>query len=209
MIFINGFVIPQIKICGLTSVEEAGYLNENHVDFAGFVLYYPKSKRNISIDNAKLIMDKLDSDIKKVAVVVSPKAEQIREIYEAGFDYIQIHGEYVKEFFDDIKLPVLKAFNISDMNVFESYSHDERIKGYVFDAAEPGSGKAFDWNILNKIERDGKLFFLAGGLNEENVKKAIDAVKPDAVDVSSGVEYGERQGKDPEKIVKFIQMVRN
>ena len=83
----------KIKICGLTSPAEARYLNENHVDFAGMVLFFPKSKRNISIEQAKEIMAALDASIKRVAVVVSPTIEQVRQIEAAGFDYVQIHGE--------------------------------------------------------------------------------------------------------------------
>ena len=73
----------KIKICGLTSPAEARYLNENHVDFAGMVLFFPKSKRNISIEQAKEIMAALDASIKRVAVVVSPSIEQVRLRLEA------------------------------------------------------------------------------------------------------------------------------
>ena len=86
---INTNSSTKIKICGLTSPAEARYLNENHVDFAGMVLFFPKSKRNISIEQAKDIMAALDASIKRVAVVVSPSIEQIRQIEAAGFDYVQ------------------------------------------------------------------------------------------------------------------------
>ena len=82
-----------IKICGLTKVTEADYLNANHVDFAGFVLFFPKSKRNITIEQAKEIMAHLNATIKKVAVVVKPDLAQIQQIEAAGFDYIQIHSD--------------------------------------------------------------------------------------------------------------------
>lgn len=87
----------KIKICGLTSSAEARYLNENHVDFAGMVLFFPKSKRNISIEQAKEIMAALDASIKRVAVVVSPSIEQVRQIEAAGFDYVQIHGKFRRQ----------------------------------------------------------------------------------------------------------------
>lgn len=98
-----------IKICGLTKVTEADYLNANHVDFAGFVLFFPKSKRNITIEQAKEIMQALDPSIKKTAVVVKPSIEQIRQIEAAGFDYIQIHGMIDPALFSQIRLPVLKS----------------------------------------------------------------------------------------------------
>lgn len=202
----------KVKICGLTSPAEARYLNENHVDFAGMVLFFPKSKRNISIEQAKDIMVALDASIKRVAVVVSPSIEQIRQIEAAGFDYVQIHGEIPEtetEAEAAIAIPILKAFNVSDMDSYEKYHNDSRIAGYVFDAIEPGSGKTFDWKLVDNIPRDEKLLLLAGGLNPDNVRMAIEAVHPDGVDVSSGVENDDKVGKNPEKIHDFVAAVKS
>lgn len=198
-----------IKVCGLTEVREAEYLNRFKIDFAGFVLFFPKSKRNISIEKAEEIMKHLDKNIKKTAVVVSPAKEQIIDICNSGFDYIQIHGKIEEEVLKMAQIPVLKAFNVDDMDEFKMYSSNEKIAGYLFDAAEPGSGRTFDWDILSQIERDGKLFILAGGLNPDNVRKAVAAVNPDMVDVSSGVENDDGFGKDILKIEKFVKQIRN
>lgn len=202
----------KVKICGLTSPAEARYLNENHVDFAGMVLFFPKSKRNISIEQAMEIMAALDASIKRVAVVVSPSIEQVRQIEAAGFDYVQIHGEIPEtetEAEAAIAIPILKAFNVSDMGSYEKYHNDSRIAGYVFDAIEPGSGKTFDWKLVDNIPRDEKLLLLAGGLNPDNVRMAIEAVHPDGVDVSSGVENDDKAGKNPEKIHDFVAAVKS
>lgn len=201
----------KVKICGLTSPAEARYLNENHVDFAGMVLFFPKSKRNISIEQAKEIMAALDASIKRVAVVVSPSIEQVRQIEAAGFDYVQIHGEIPETEAEAAKaIPILKAFNVSDMDSYEKYHNDSRIAGYVFDAIEPGSGKTFDWKLVDNIPRDEKLLLLlAGGLNPDNVRMAIEAVHPDGVDVSSGVENDDKAGKNPEKIHDFVAAVKS
>jgi phosphoribosylanthranilate isomerase len=198
-----------IKVCGLTEVREAECLNWFKIDFAGFVLFFPKSKRNISIEKAEEIMKHLDKNIKKTAVVVSPAKEQIIDICNSGFDYIQIHGKIEEEVLKMAQIPVLKAFNVDDMDEFKMYSSNEKIAGYVFDAAEPGSGRTFDWDILSQIERDGKLFILAGGLNPDNVRKAVAAVNPDMVDVSSGVENDDGFGKDILKIERFVKQIRN
>lgn len=198
-----------IKVCGLTKPGEAEYLNRNHVDFAGIVLFYPKSRRNNTIRNAKEIIKNLDSSIQKVAVVVSPLPEQIREIEQAGFDYVQVHGELSKEVLEEISLPVLRAFNVKDMNLYESYHSCKKVAGYVFDALEPGSGKTFDWNLVKTLPKDEKLLFLAGGLHAGNVAEAIRAIQPDGVDVSSGVEREDGQGKDLAKIELFVNAVRN
>ena len=197
-----------IKICGLTDIKEAEYLKKNKVDLAGMVLFYEKSKRNITVDKAYEIIDSLyGSGISTVAVTVSPSEAEIHEIEDVGFDYIQIHGAIEDRLIELCKLPVLKAFNVTDLDKYEHYLEMDNIKGFVFDAGEPGSGKTFDWNMLKDI-KDDKLHILAGGLSADNVARAIKAVKPDGVDVSSSVEYENRLGKDPDKIDDFVSKVR-
>lgn len=196
-----------VKVCGLTDTMEADYLNKNKVDFAGFVLFFPKSKRNISIEKAEQIMAELDENIKKVAVIVSPDESEIQQINGSGFDYVQIHGEIKDRLLEQISKPVFKTFNIKDIKNIHKYQNNAKIVGYVFDAAAPGSGKVFDWSILNDIKRDAKTFILAGGLNDSNVREAVKLVNPDVVDVSSGVEYDSGRGKDPEKIKQFIRQL--
>lgn len=198
----------QVKICGITNVCETRFINEYRPDYIGIVMFFPKSKRNMEPDEAAGIISCLANDIKKVAVTVSPTKEQIEIIEKLGFDYLQIHGQIDDELITSAKLPVWRAFNVSDMNMYNHYKGLPNIAGYVFDAGEPGSGITFDWNSLEEIERDDRLFILAGGLKPENVRLAITAVQPDVVDVSSGVEYTDRLGKDEEKVRKFIHEVR-
>lgn len=199
----------KIKICGLTAPKEAQYLNENQIDFAGMVLFFPKSKRCITIERAKEIIARLSDTVKSVAVVVSPSLEQVRQIGDAGFSYIQIHGEIPDGIGKVSQIPILKAFNVSDLEQYEKYHNNPQIAGYVLDAHEAGSGKTFDWSLVEKLPRDGKLFLLAGGLNPQNVGEALRVVQPDGVDVSSGVENESGCGKDPEKIRAFAREVRN
>ncbi|MST75536.1 phosphoribosylanthranilate isomerase [Roseburia sp. MUC/MUC-530-WT-4D] len=199
----------KIKICGLMTPQEAQYVNENHVDFAGMVLFFPKSKRNITLEQAGLVLDSLSSTVKSVAVVVSPTLEQIKDIQKTGFDYIQIHGRLPDRIADVITIPVLKAFNVSDLGQYETYHNDPVIAGYVFDAQEAGSGKTFDWSLIDQIPRDEKLLILAGGLCPENVAEAVKRVHPDGVDVSSGVENDNGIGKNLDKIRAFAEACRN
>ena len=200
--------MTKIKICCLTDPKEAVYLNKHQVDYAGFVLFFPKSKRNLTIEQAKEIMRALDTTIQKVAVVVSPTLEQVLEIERANFDIIQIHGTLQDDVLEAVSIPIFKAFNITDMAHFPTYQKCEKIKGYVFDAQEPGSGKTFDWKLVETIPRDHKLLLLAGGLNPDNVSQAISVLQPDGVDVSSGVEFSDKQGKDAVKIEQFVTAVR-
>ena len=224
-----------VKICGITSVEEAGYLNTYKPDYAGMVLFYEKSKRNIDINQAKSIIEALDGGIKTVAVVVSPDVEQVEAIKSAGFDYIQIHGELTPEVYDSIKLPIIRAVNIKYDNVLEKNHIDstenvkryikeklaevlnkEKIYGVLFDSGTPGSGNIFDWDLVMEVRQmvatSGKKFWLAGGLNKYNVAEAVRRLLPDVADTSSGVEYSskgvERWGKSPDMIKEFIESVK-
>lgn len=197
-------------------------------DYIGFVLFFPKSKRNISIEQAKQLLEKVDEKIETVAVVVSPTTEQVKQIEEVGFNYIQIHGTVTDEVYEQCKLPILRAFNVSDLDKLEEYEAKDKIKGYVFDSKTPGSGKTFDWSLLDDIRRKQKtvasnndvsnkdtkkMIFLAGGIDKTNVKRAISEVAPDVIDLSSAVEKTSDDetfhGKDSEKIRIIVTMVHD
>lgn len=200
-----------IKICGLTTTKDVEYVNTFLPDLAGFVLFYPKSIRNLELLEAQILRKQLCSPVKSVAVVVSPTVRQMEQIQDAGFDYIQIHGTLDKEVYDTARLPLFRAFNGKDMESFDQWKHRHKIVGYIFDSGNPGSGENFDWSRMDSIKRDGKLLFLAGGIHEGNVREAIRQVNPDGIDVSSSVEFTNPgvRGKDPEKMKKIIRMVRN
>lgn len=195
--------MTQIKICGFTDPKEAAFVSYPDVSYMGMVLFFEKSKRNISLETAKAILRAADPRIKKVAVVVSPSPAQAEEIEKAGFDYMQVHGLLGAEVLSMTRLPIIRAYNGK-----AEEEEDPRICAHLFDAAEPGSGKAFDWKRLAEKKPWFKPWFLAGGLTAENVGRAISLIHPDVVDVSSGVEYTDRRGKDPEKIAASIQAVK-
>ena len=124
-----------------------------------------------------MLLEELKEEVKKVAVVVSPDSDQIAEIAALGFDVIQIHGQASDELIESAHLPVWKAFNVKDMDMYPHYQSLSNVAGYV----------------------------LAGGLTPDNVRRAIEQVHPDVVDVSSGIEYDvvagvQKPGKDPEKM---------
>lgn len=198
--------MTKIKICGLTSTADARIINDLDVDYAGIVMFCPKSKRNTSPEAAREIAAAVDR-ARTVAVVISPTTEQIKIIEDCGFDLIQIHGEAPDEVFTAAKLPIFKAFNVKDIDSLDKYEKMGNIAGYVFDAAQPGSGKTFDWSVLKNIPRSGRLFILAGGLHPDNVAEAIGYVRPDVVDVSSGVENDNGTGKSRDKAERFVKAV--
>jgi phosphoribosylanthranilate isomerase len=200
--------MTKIKICGLTTPQEAEWVSKSQVDYAGMVLFFPKSKRNITIEQAKEIMKSMLPQIQKVAVVVSPSALQIKEIQKAGFDIVQIHGQVLPEALETLRIPFLRAFNVDNMQEWERYEAEPKCIGYVFDAVKPGSGETFDWSSIPNLPEDGKPYLLAGGLNPANVGSAVAAMHPYGVDVSSGVERDSGTGKDPEKMEVFVRAVR-
>ena len=212
----------KIKICGITKAEETIYLNEAEVDYAGFV-FYEKSRRNVTIEKAKSVMAGLSSDIKRVAVTVSPDEVLVKNLEDAGFDILQIHGDMNMEILEKVKIPIWRALNISDVDngceklrFYEELSTDitTKIKGVLMDAPDFGSGKTFNWHKSKRLLKAGdrsspfgdRDFILAGGLNPCNVAEGISIFKPDIVDVSSGVE-GEN-GKSRDKIIDFVKAVR-
>lgn len=198
----------KIKICGLTDPSEAAPLLEIGADFAGMVLFFPESRRCIDTQKAGEIIRALEGRTAPAAVMVSPSPDQVREACGTGFSILQIHGFLSEEALSAASVPVWKAFNVKDMDQRLKYREDPRVEAFVFDAALPGSGKRFDWDLLKDLPDPGKPFFLAGGLDETNVGEAVLRVRPFGVDVSSGVEYKDRKGKDPRRIRAFASAVR-
>ena len=205
----------KVKVCGLTRKEEAEMLADCRVEFAGMVLFFPKSKRNVTLQQAEQILAALKKYgvSKSVAVTVSPTKEQVEQIMRLGFDYIQIHGELSDDVYNACSVRIIRAVNIKHQSEEDIYLETKRwrsldkIYGLLFDAGVPGSGKTFDWESLKKADCGNKKLFLAGGLTPDNVKAAIEAVRSDVVDISSGVEYDDVsvKGKDESKVKAFIQ----
>ncbi|SET15126.1 phosphoribosylanthranilate isomerase [[Clostridium] polysaccharolyticum] len=201
--------MPEIKICGLTCEEDIELINAYPVSYAGFVLFFPKSKRNLTLEQAQHLKRKLKDSVKTVAVTVAPSLEQVKEIEGAGFDVIQIHGTLHKEVEEKVHIPVFRAVNVEkEEDIRKVFSErSPKISYYVFDGKRPGSGEVFDWGFLKKNVDNTSRIMLAGGLHSENVANAIKAVQPGIVDVSSGVEKEHGAGKDREKIERFVQAV--
>lgn len=211
-----------VKICGLKSDADIRAVNRYKPEYAGMVMFCPKSPRNVSCDTAKELLEMLGEDIESVAVTVSPTKEQMEHIAELGFDYIQIHGDVDEAVIADSRLPVIRALNISDETQATVYKDKleplmgcDKIAGVLFDAGTPGSGKTFNWKVAASLAdvmgQSGFKTILAGGLNPENVSLAIEKIRPDVVDVSSGVEYELEppgSGKDAGRIEAFIREVR-
>lgn len=201
--------MTKVKICGLKNQTDIKCINTLSPDFAGFVMFFEKSLRNISPEKAQELLALLDKNIKSVAVTVSPTEEQLEQIHTLGFDYVQIHGKISEKLLSECKTPVIRAINVSGIESIGDIENLDNVKGILFDSAVPGSGQGFDWTLLKKLPKNQKMLFLAGGLTADNVAAAICQVHPYAVDVSSGVELSDKSGKDFELVRTFIENARN
>lgn len=197
--------MTQIKICGLKSKEDILSANALKPDYIGFVFLEGRT-RYISPSDAHELRQLLDPSIPAVGVFVNESAENICSLVRNGtIQMVQLHGredeDFVKELKQKINVPVIKAFIIQSKENIEkalSFSCD-----YLLLDNGLGTGKIFDWSLIQNIHRP---FFLAGGLNPENVGKAIELANPYGVDVSSGVETEHK--KDYNKMQAFINAVR-
>ncbi|MFP4697591.1 MAG: phosphoribosylanthranilate isomerase [Eubacteriales bacterium] len=196
-------MIPKIKICGIKKPSEINCLNKLNIDYVGFV--FAKSKRQITIEQAKELKQNLSKNIKSVAVVVEPNKELLKQISNSGFDIIQWHGKLYEEVINKINIPLWQAVSVNNFEDMSNLIYHKSIIGYIFDGRKPGSGKTFDWTLLESIKLN-KPLILAGGLSADNIKMAIEKIHPDIVDVSSGVEN--HNGKDLNKIKEFVRKVR-
>ena len=200
--------MTKVKICGLKEIEHVNTAVQAGADFIG--LMFAPSKRRITVEEATELVKVIPSNVKKVGVFVNEEPAVIQEIAEKiGLDYIQYHGDETPELIQAIGLPAIKAFSIrTEEDVIRAASYD--VDYYLFDAPgsdyRGGSGKSFDWTLLDQVKIPLEKVILAGGLNEENVGLAILLVEPFAVDVSSGVETDGR--KNATAIAKFIEKVK-
>lgn len=201
--------MTKVKICGLKNQTDIKCINTLSPDFAGFVMFFEKSHRNISVQTAQKLLALLDKNIKSVAVTVSPTEEQLEQIYNLGFDYVQIHGNITDEVLKNSKTPIIRAINVSGTDSLTDLDNYKNVKGILFDSAVPGSGKSFDWSMLEKLPKTDKMLFLAGGLTADNVAKAVAQLRPFAVDVSSGVELADKSGKDYQLVQAFIKNAKS
>lgn len=203
--------MTKIKICGLTRTEDIEMVNEFLPDYIGFV--FAKSRRQVSAEQAKELKNKLRPAIKAVGVFVNEKPENIAEIANQGIiDLIQIHGDedaaYCAQLRKLTQAPIIKVVRVEredDLAGIEEFDCDY----YLFDTLSSkeygGTGQAFDHSLLHNKEIK-KPFFVAGGLNQDNVAAVIEVIKPFGVDTSGGVETDGI--KDANKIKEFIKQGR-
>ena len=201
--------MTKIKICGLFRPEDADYVNEVLPDYIGFV--FAESRRKVTIARAEEMKKRLDGRIQTVGVFVNAAMDAAAALAQNGvIDLIQLHGSEDAAYIEQLRLrtgiPIVKAVRVQ--STAQVLAAQEFCCAYLLlDAYHPakqgGSGQRFDWTLLPALE---KPYFLAGGINMENIRDALKH-KPYAIDVSSGAETD--GVKDRQKIIKLVNIVRS
>ena len=200
----------KIKICGLFREEDIDYVNEAMPDYAGFV--FAPSKRQVAAELASRLRRRLAEGITPVGVFINALATDIAALYRDGVISIaQLHGDededYIarlKEECGDTPVPVIKVIKSESLKSL-ARGHGGTADYYLFDSGA-GSGKTFNWDILNPPHSlFDKPWFLAGGIGMDNIEKAL-VLNPFAIDISSGAETD--GVKDREKILRLTEIVR-
>ena len=202
-------MIPEIKICGLTNVEDALAARAMGADYLGFVMY-AKSPRGISAERLRRVRDALPDEARCIAVFVNESREVVLRVAEECRLYaVQIHGDESTDDFRAMPLPVWRALAVSAQGI-KPLPVEWPADRYVVDAPAPGryggSGELADWDAAAELAARCPVM-LAGGLTPENVVAALQTVKPLGVDVASGVEATPGI-KDHAKLAAFFERCR-
>ncbi|GEP23256.1 phosphoribosylanthranilate isomerase [Lentilactobacillus diolivorans] len=187
--------MPKVKICGLMRTEDILAVNAAEADFAGFV--FAPSRHQIALKTALALRKQLAPNIQTVGVFVNESIDDILAIYQAGaIDIAQLHGKSTPDEIKQLQQAGLKVIQVFERQLIDLDSPAD----YLMVDSGKGSGQILNWQAIPSITRP---LILAGGLTPENVNQAVQLVRPDVVDVSSGVETN--AVKDPKKITEFIK----
>jgi len=204
-----------VKICGITSAEDARVAVEAGADALGFV-FFSMSPRRTTVGRAAEIARTLPSTVRRVGVFVNePREEMARMADAVGLDLLQLHGDEPPEALEGLPRPAIKAVRVGKgFASEEAMRYASKAAGILVDTRLPGetqlpggTGVSFDWSLVRGLAERVPFLMLAGGLDPLNVAEAIRAVRPHAVDVSSGVESLPGR-KDPEKVRAFVRAAR-
>ena len=195
----------KVKICGIKSFLDIEYINAAKPDFIGYV--FAKSKRQITINQARQFSKILKEDIIPVGVFVDEDINNIKYLCDNKIiKYIQLHGSeentYIERLKKLVSVPIIKGIRYTDKFDFKNIDLADY---YLIDGSNPGSGIGFNWDNIDCSQID-KPFFVAGGINYTNVIEAINKMNPFAIDISSGVEVNGQ--KDKEKIEEIIRKIK-
>jgi phosphoribosylanthranilate isomerase len=202
----------KVKVCGITSYEDAAMALDHGVDALGFN-FFPPSPRYIRPADVHLIIRRIPPFVVTVGLFVNVASQdQVSETaHAAGVQVLQLHGDESPEYCRALEeWPLIKALRIGKGGIPENLEAYP-VQGFLLDAKDDilfgGTGKSFDWSLTGSIKRIRPII-LAGGLQPDNVREAIRVVKPYGVDVCSGVESAPGK-KDAGRLIEFMNEVRN
>lgn len=199
----------RVKVCGITSVADAQMISCAGADALGLV-FYPKSPRNVSLEQARAISHSLPPFVTRVGLFLNAERDFITQVLDqVVLDVIQFHGNESAEFCRSFGRPYIKALGMLGQNFYDLAREYPDAQGLLVDSHAPGvaggTGQTFDWTQLP--QNYPQALILAGGLKADNVYQAIKTTQVYAVDVSSGVE-STAGIKDPAKVTAFLNEVR-
>lgn len=196
----------KVKICGITSIEDALAATGAGADALGFMFYAP-SPRCVSRGLAAKIIRDLPPFAAKVGVFVDPAEDEVRQVIaETGIDTLQFHGNESPEFCRKFRLKVIKAFRVRDaasLKATEAFQNEAWLLDSFVAGKLGGTGERFNWDLAAQAAKRHAMVLLAGGLTPANAAEAVKQVRPYGLDVSSGVESAPGK-KDPAKVRDFI-----
>jgi len=206
-----------LKICGITSRDEAAAIADMGVSALGFI-FYRNSPRYTTPENVRNIVRNMPPFVSTVGVFVNEQPENIRGITEfCSLDWIQLHGDESPEYCNSLPRRIIKAFRVKqEFNVEKLLDYnvekllDYSVNAFLLDTynekAYGGTGTSFDWEVAKKAKKYGPVI-LSGGLNTDNLLQALKEVQPYGVDISSGVEKspGSKDLKKVEEIVRIFK----
>jgi phosphoribosylanthranilate isomerase len=199
--------VTRVKICGITSLEDALTAVEAGADALGFV-FFAKSPRHIFPEQAARIISQLPPFVQAVGLFVNEEADTVNEVADlCRLDLVQLHGDEPPDYCRQFKRRLLKAFRVRSLTCLDPINNYQ-VAGYLLDTFSPsfygGTGLSFNWEIAAEAVKRHQRIVLAGGLTPDNVAEAISQVRPYGVDVSSGVEAAPGK-KDRDKLRAFLQ----
>ncbi|MFA0888712.1 MAG: phosphoribosylanthranilate isomerase [Synergistales bacterium] len=203
--------MTRVKVCGLTRECDVRAALSLGADALGFIL--APSRRRVTLERAASLVRGLPPFVSVVGVLSDPTVETLQETVRSRlFDCLQFHGSERPSILAGLPLKTIKAFGISsgeDLNGTMPYGNvaDYFLFDTKADGASGGTGRTFDWSVLAKIRPD-RPFILAGGLGPENIREALDRVRPSAVDLNSRIEAAPGV-KDPDLMARAILAVKN
>jgi phosphoribosylanthranilate isomerase len=199
----------RVKYCGITNVDNALFAASVAVDAIGLV-FYPKSPRNVTIEQASKIIAVLPPFVSMVGLFVNPARDEIEQIIsKMSLNILQFHGEEPEAFCSSFSLPYMKAIRMApNVDVLAEIERYNTASGILLDSYHEkqlgGTGEQFDWSRVP--DSTDMPIILAGGLSPENISDAIKTTRPYAVDVSSGIESS-KGIKDNKKMQQFMNEV--